>query len=190
MGGGWFRVACKLGLRHQGFVMLNHAEPPIPDNRSARDLLWYAVGPFLISGAMIAFIYLVPMLHDAQFRADLAQHGARAPGVITNLARGKGAREDIEFQFTINGKRVEVVSYCCASSTPEWDHLSREQALQVAYDPADHSRAIPMPFPTIPQRDIGQIWLTWFALTLGLTVAASLLTVLRAQLDARRAKAQ
>ena len=114
--------------------------------------LWFALA------AMLAMAVITPTLawyaarDDARLRTDLIARGVRVPGMVSSMTFGKhgcGAA----FDFTT--REGQQVHRCYGNNLPfpEQRAITAYAAVDVVYDPTDPRRAIPEPFPDVPQID-------------------------------------
>ena len=105
---------------------------------------------FLIVSA-IAFNILN---NDQNLRADLLRNGERTSGKIINIRGARGRKSFIDMKFKTSDGRDVKATYHNRFTFPERDRLKIGMSVDIVYDVARPSRAIPAPYKTVLQRDV------------------------------------
>ncbi|WP_295634237.1 DUF3592 domain-containing protein [Novosphingobium sp.] len=113
-----------------------------------------------ILGILLCVLYV---LHDfgsvvyngvnanANLRAELAQHGIRAPGKILEMRGGKNC--PARFRYETREGQTLTQCYSEILFAPELKKLTPGMAVDVIYNHLEPSHALPAPYTTVPQID-------------------------------------
>lgn len=158
----------------------------------SRSAIIYLVAAILLMFLIAAAFAFNALTKDQNLRADLLRNGERASGKIIDIRGARGRARFIDMEFTTSDGRVVKATYRNRMNIPERSRLAEGMDIDVVYDPADPSRAIPAPYQNVPQRDVVSELIT-FLRKIGLAVLmVSPLIVgiplLRHGLQSRRAK--
>jgi hypothetical protein len=134
-----------------------------------RSAVIYIMTAIFLMFSIVAAAAFYSLKNDQNLRANLLRNGERTSGKIVDIhgARGRSTYIDMEFQ-TLDGRDVKA-TYLNSFTFPERDGIAKGMSVDVVYDRTVPSRAIPVPYQTVLQRDVASE-LIEFLVRIGLAV--------------------
>ena len=122
--------------------------------RISRSAVIYLVAATLFIFLIVAAFAFNALTKDQNLRADLLRNGERTSGKIIDIRGARRRARFIDMEFTTSDGRFVKATYRNRMNIPERSRLAEGMRVDVVYDPADPSRAIPAPYKNVPQRNV------------------------------------
>ena len=120
----------------------------------SRSAIIYLLAAILLMFAIVAAFTFSALTKDQNLRADLLRNGERTSGKIIDIRGARRRARFIDMEFTTSDGRIVKATYRNRMNMPERSRLIEGMSVDVVFDPADPSRAIPAPYQNVPQRKV------------------------------------
>jgi hypothetical protein len=114
----------------------------------------YVVAAIILLFSVLAAAVFFTLTKDQDLRADLLRNGSPTSGKIIDMGGSRGRTSFVDLELHAHDGRIVKTTYRSGFPFPERDAIAKGMNVNVVYDPADPSRAIPAPFGPVIQRDV------------------------------------